>query len=457
MAGKISEVFDIHGIRYRLKREIDRGGQGVVYEVEGGKLAIKLIFDSRSASRERLQNQLISVKRLPLRELAIARPVEMLRPPHLGYVMELLTDMVPIKTLIKLPEDTKSSLEWYLNGGGLKRRLILLGHIAELLSQIHGKGLVYGDLSPNNIFISEDLDYNEVCFIDADNINFRSSPVSYVLNTNGYGAPELVRGKSGMNTLTDAHAFAVLAFQALCIVHPLVGDMVHDGKPELEEKAFKGELPWIEHPDDNSNRRTAGISREVVLSRKLRDLFEKTFGAGLTNPMKRPGITEWAERFYAAANAVLTCPNCKWGYYANETECPKCSHPRQTYVLVRFTRWDADDRALIGNQGKPVILDAARITENEPLIITNRLANGKAGRSGNRPCVKVSFSKQSLYIESHKSSDDNVCYLSSPSGSNRLEIGYEVRKIPVDYKDVSWFLHFGSDETSHRVAIFHLF
>ena len=47
----------------------------------------------------------------------------------------------------------------------------------------------------------------------------------------------LVLGKSGVNTLTDAHAFAVIAFQTLCLIHPLMGDLVLDGEPELEEKA----------------------------------------------------------------------------------------------------------------------------------------------------------------------------------------------------------------------------
>lgn len=454
MTDNIKEVFDMNAVRYPIKRKLGQGGQGKVYEVDGGRLAVKLIFNRSSARREHLRNQLISVKRLPLKDIAIAKPVSMLRPPHLGYVMELLTDMIPIKNLTDLPKDAESSLEWYIGGGGLKRRLRLLSNIADLLSQLHGKGLVYSDPSPNNIFISENPDYNEVYFIDADNIRYQSSPVSTALYTPGYGAPELVRGKSGVNSLTDVHAFAVLAFQTLSAVHPLIGDMVNEGEPELEEKALEGLLPWIENPDDDSNRSDHGIPRDVVLSKKLRELFEQAFGPGLTDPMRRPGIAEWTERLHTAANAVLTCPNCKWSYYSTETECPKCDSPRPAYVRAQFTRWDADYCCITGNKGKPVTLDTARFTENEPLIITDRLAKGKTGRSVNRPCIRVSLKEKFLYIESL---DDKDSFLSSPSGSKRLEIGSEVRRIPVDHKDVSWLLHFGSDDTSHRVAIFHLY
>jgi DNA-binding helix-hairpin-helix protein with protein kinase domain len=44
------QVVDVNGTRYALGRQLGRGGQGAVYEVEGGRLAAKLVFD-RSPSR----------------------------------------------------------------------------------------------------------------------------------------------------------------------------------------------------------------------------------------------------------------------------------------------------------------------------------------------------------------------------------------------------------------------
>jgi DNA-binding helix-hairpin-helix protein with protein kinase domain len=168
------QVTDVNGARYSLLRQLGRGGQGAVYEVDGGRLAAKIVFDSSPARRERLRNQLTQVKRLALADLEIARPIEMLREPVLGYVMELLTGMQPLKALGAVPKDEASPAAWYLAGGGLRRRLQLLARSADVLAGLHGKGLVYSDPSPHNIFVSESTDATEVRFIDADNIHYAS-------------------------------------------------------------------------------------------------------------------------------------------------------------------------------------------------------------------------------------------------------------------------------------------
>src|SRR5947199_138235 len=123
----------MNGVRYTLGQQLGRGGQGAVYEVEGGKLAVKVIFNNSPSRRERLRNQLTRVKRLSLHDLEIARPLEMLREPHLGYVMELLTGMLALKTLAFVPRDEPSLARWYITGGGLRRRLRLLASAGDVL------------------------------------------------------------------------------------------------------------------------------------------------------------------------------------------------------------------------------------------------------------------------------------------------------------------------------------
>ena len=74
-----NSVTSVHGNRYRLGRELGRGGQGAVYEVEGGRLAVKLLNDRSARTRERLRDRLALVGRLPVEDLALARPLEQLR------------------------------------------------------------------------------------------------------------------------------------------------------------------------------------------------------------------------------------------------------------------------------------------------------------------------------------------------------------------------------------------
>ena len=45
---KLDAVTSINGNRYRLGRELGRGGQGAVFAVEGDRMAVKL-FRNRSA------------------------------------------------------------------------------------------------------------------------------------------------------------------------------------------------------------------------------------------------------------------------------------------------------------------------------------------------------------------------------------------------------------------------
>ena len=292
-------VTSIHGTRYRLGHELGRGGEGAVFAVEGGRLAVKLLRDRSRRSRDRLRDRLAMVGRLPLEGLEVARPIEQLRPPHVGYVMDLFTGMVPIRSLLHPPKRTESIGEWYFQGGGLRRRLRILARVAEVLSELHGRGLVYADLSPNNIFVSESSDAGEVRLIDTDNVHPATSEGQSIY-TPWYGAPEVVSRTGVPSSLGDAWTFAVVAFETLALVHPLLGDEVQYGEPEMEEQALEGRLPWIDAEDDDRNRSSEGIPREIVLSPRLREDFGQTFGLGRLNPEARPGLARWAERLHAA-------------------------------------------------------------------------------------------------------------------------------------------------------------
>ena len=302
---KPDTVTSIHGNRYRIGRQLGRGGQGVVFAVEGERMAVKLLRDRSPRARERLRDQLAMVGRLPLEGLAVARPIEQLRPPHVGYVMELFTGMAPLGSLLRPPKGTKGIAEWYFEGGGLRRRLRLLARVAEVVAELHGRGLVYVDLSPHNVFVSERPNACEVRLIDTDNLR-TATAAGRPLYTPGYGAPEVVRGTGVQNTLGDAHAFAVLAFETLALVHPLLGDAVRDGEPELEEQALAGRLPWIDAACDDRNRSSDGIPREIVLSRILREDVSRAFGPGLSDPDERPGLAQWGEHLHRAADRDLS-------------------------------------------------------------------------------------------------------------------------------------------------------
>ena len=458
---KIRSVVDANGVRYELVELLGRGGQGAVYAVKGGRLAVKLIAGRSQRDRERMRNQLTHVRRLPVGELSLAKPLEMLRPPHTGYVMELLTGMVPIRSLLAPPKGEPPGVEWYLRTGGLRRRLLVLARAAHTLAQLHGKGLAYSDPSPANIFISDDPTFAEVWFIDTDNLRYESSPGSFAgVYTLGYGAPELVQGKSGVTTLTDVHAFAVIAFQILALVHPFVGDFVNEGVPELEEQAFAGLVPWVDDKDDDRTRASLGVLDEWFLPPRLGEAFDRTFGGGRQTPSQRPGAAEWAERLFAAADATISCPGCQGTFYFNRPRCTWCDAERPTFAMAVFNLWDPKHGAAGGlltkpqrGTPRPVIVGHGALTSTTAFTVTRRLAFDIQGPGADEPVVKASLSRDRISLQSL---DGNSYPLFSASGDRQTVVSDSPQTIRLVPGQASWGLHLGETGRLHRVLSFEL-
>lgn len=459
---KIRFVVDQNGVRYELGELLGRGGQGAVYAVKGGRLAVKLVAGRGQKHRELIRNQFTHVRRLPVGELSLAKPLEMLRPPHTGYVMELLTGMVPIKRILAPPKNEEVPIfEWYLRSGGLRRRLLTLGRAAHILAQLHGKGLAYSDPSPANIFISDDPSFAEVWFIDTDNLRYESAPGSLSnVYTPGYGAPEVVQGKSGVTTLTDVHAFAVIAFQVLALVHPFIGDLVNDGDPELEEQAFAGLLPWIDDTEDDRNRASFGIPRDWVLSPLLSKMFQRTFEAGRNKPSDRPGAAEWAERLFAAADATIRCTDCGSTFYFNKRRCSWCDAERPTFATAVFHLWDPNHGAGGGILTKPqrgeplpVIVGHGAVTSTTAFFVTRRLAFDLQGPGADEPVVEASLSRDRISL---RSLDGKSYPLFSVSGDRQTVVSDRPQTFRLVPGQASWRLHLGETGRLHRVLSFEL-
>lgn len=328
---------------------LGRGGQGVVLRTRNPNIAVKLVtgpsgMPVHAADQARtaaLRRRLEDVRLLPLANLDLAQPLALLRD-HLGYTMRLLSDMEPIKALIAPPGTSLAA--FYRDTGGLQRRLDLLTRAAGLLARLHAVPLVYADVSPNNLFVSASHAANEVWLIDLDNLHYLSTNGPGIF-TPGFGAPEVVTGRAGVSTLSDAYAFAVLAFQVLAQVHPFLGDFVAetgwDSDEDREQLAYEGKVPWIEDADDESNRTGHGIPRELVIPKPLLALFQRAFGPGRQCPAARPGLAEWTEVLRRLADRLLSCPDCGSSFYV-APRCPFCGAGRRPFIQMQVHRWDPE-------------------------------------------------------------------------------------------------------------------
>lgn len=321
---KLHQVSDTLGHSYLLTNKLGQGGQGSVWRTDQAQVLIKQLTAQGSEQRQRASDQLTWLMRQDLDGLHIAKPLALLKAPDAGYVMELMEGLTALTGSLELVAD--EGAEGFLQSGGLARRLALLKQLATTLALLHARGMIFGDLSPDNIYVSSKVEHAELWLIDCDNISFEATPCR-ALYTPDYGAPELVAGRADFSSRTDVWSFAVVAFQLLTGNHPFKGDLVNDGESDLEAQALAGAVPWIGNANDTSNASSRGIPLSMCATGKLTHLFVRCFEAGLNDPLARPSMAEWLEALVEAAERSIHCSACTSTYLLNPTKaCPFCDY-----------------------------------------------------------------------------------------------------------------------------------
>ncbi len=309
---------------HELTKELGRGGQGVVYRTSDPELLIKMPLKdgneiTDASEVEAFQQKFERLYLLPLTEaMHITKPLYLLDTQQAGYVMQMMEDMQPIGHLLpqilskqnaknftrpdwldkNMPIEAAYSLAMYAESGGTKRRLELLTQATIELLRLHSVGVIFMDVSPENIFVSTDPSYSEVWLIDADNLRFESVKAKSGVVTPQYGAPEIVTGIDGARVVSDAYSWALLAFKILLMTSAFEGQRFTDGQDDeddwakdessttdlsLEAQAEQGKLPFILDATDDTNGQIHGLPSSFVLSDSLLNYFQKMFSEGVAH------------------------------------------------------------------------------------------------------------------------------------------------------------------------------
>jgi serine/threonine protein kinase len=213
---------------------------------------------------------------------------------------------------------------------------------ARYLARLHSEGLVYCDISANNMFVSSDMKNSNVWLIDADNINFLKKTLKHGYYTNGYGAPEVISGY-GCSFHSDVYALAISLFWQTAGTHPFKGplsesvDFDADFADDNDEKAYSGEFPWIGDTNDTSNKGDSLIPYQIIFSEKMQRLFQMMFSeAGRTDPKLRPSMMQLAEQLAQSYDETIYCPECGMDYnYFEQQCCPWCDTKLPAVVTIK--------------------------------------------------------------------------------------------------------------------------
>ena len=335
----IDEKGYIH--RIDIANIIGTGAQGAVYRGENKNILIKI---NQTKEENYLGKKIDKIKSLNLsKDFKFTLPITKLNSSdknYEGYIMRMMEDMKPISCLMRTSFENMEECYRYYNKetGGLRRRLEVLKKVAYNLYYLHSKGIVYGDISPNNIFVSKELSHSEIWFIDCDNIDY-SYDIDYTIGTDGFCSPEIRKvlapynmGKQTNTIENDIYAFANLAFNVLFLADPFRGSILledneddgddwWDDESNDEKKFDLGEVSWVGE-NDESNKPIYGLSTNMdkMISPELKNLFNKTLGyIGRNNPKQRPSLRIWYEEINNLLNSLIDSDDGNF-YYLNNIE-----------------------------------------------------------------------------------------------------------------------------------------
>jgi len=194
--------------RYRLERELGRGGMATVYLAEDARhrreVAIKVFRPGVAAA--------IGTDRF-LREIEIAAQ---LQHPH---ILTLIDSGERDGFLFYvMPYVTGNSLRTLLEGGGpldLARVVALVREVASALDYAHRRGLLHRDIKPENILLSEGhavvADFGIAGAI-TNSSDARLTRTGVPIGTPGYMSPEQAAGLTDLGPASDVFSHVVVTY-----------------------------------------------------------------------------------------------------------------------------------------------------------------------------------------------------------------------------------------------------
>ena len=228
---------------YEVKRLLDRGGMGIVFEAEQVRLRRKVAIKV-------LPGHLAQESQALLRFEREAELVSMLQNPYVVQIVDFDTT-----------EDGEPYIVMeYLSGESLELRLArepslpldltirIATQVAAGLAAVHGALIVHRDLKPANIFLTElPGDGFHVKLLDFGIGKRIGTPQGLtgendVMGTPDYMPPEQALGKTAhVDQRGDQYSLAVIVYEMLAGRNPFQGDMM-----AILEQVIGSEAPSIE-------------------------------------------------------------------------------------------------------------------------------------------------------------------------------------------------------------------
>jgi len=332
---KGTKVTLLNGSFVTIKKELGRGGQGIVYLVDynGKDMALKWYLNAPdNCFYTNLNNNILNGA--PSDAFLWPKALAERQQGSFGYLMDLRPGNYFEFGNFLMAKKNFASFDAMLSAA-MK--------ICNGFMMLHRFGYSYQDLNDGNFFI--DPKTGDVLICDNDNV-MPQGEKSGIMGKARYMAPEVVAGGIP-DKYSDRYSLSVILFMLFYANHPLEGAKVVacPCMTEAYEKKFYGsEAVFIYNPNDKSNLPVRGIHQNVirrwpVLPAILRDTFSREFSEEmLRNPQKRMLEQNWEKLIASLRDSLVICPHCHEETFIEEGKsmCMNCGQNIEVPLLLKI-------------------------------------------------------------------------------------------------------------------------
>ena len=210
--------------RYRLERQLGKGGMGSVWLAEHLALrswvAVKLMDPAIAATPEGAE-----------RFRREAQAAASLRSAHVVQVLDYgVHETTPYLVMELMQGESLAGCLERERRLTPERTVSIISQVARALGRAHSAGIVHRDLKPDNIFLVREDDQELVKILDfgiaktpQSQFGGMETRTGVTMGTPYYMSPEQVEGKKAVDFRTDLWAMAVIASECMTGVRPFDG------------------------------------------------------------------------------------------------------------------------------------------------------------------------------------------------------------------------------------------
>lgn len=257
--------------KYEILKLLNTGGMNsAIYLTLDKKLnrqwAIKKVRKSSSQTTSMLMAEASIMKNLD--HPMLPRIVGIEEDPKFFYIIMDFVQGENLKTVVASsgPQAQDTVVSW-----GVK--------LCDVLTYLHGKGIVYRDMKPANIMLSPDGNIKLIDFGIAREYKENASEDTTALGTEGYAAPEQYEGKGQTDARTDVYGMGITLFQLLTGVNPSSYQenifSIRLQNPNLSSGLDKIILKCTNKDPKKRYQSTEELKKALLNYRKLDDKFLK--------------------------------------------------------------------------------------------------------------------------------------------------------------------------------------